>query len=39
MYRVKQPMCASLKLRNYNALDKEFNKLTEIRMPEAQYIF
>ena len=45
MYRVKQLLGASLKLRNYNAqvgetyaMIKAHNKLTGIGMPETQYI-
>ncbi len=45
MYRVKQLLGASLTLRNYNAqvgeayaILKALNKLTEIGMPETQYI-
>jgi len=45
MYRVKQLLRASLKLRNYNAqvgetyaMIKALNKLTGIGMPETQYI-
>lgn len=45
MYRVKQPLCASLKLRNYNAqvaenygMGKALYKLTGIGIPKTQYI-
>ena len=45
MYRVKQLLGASLRLRNYNAqvgetyaMIKALNKRTGIGMPETQYI-
>ncbi|MBN8102820.1 hypothetical protein J0J22_08065 [Vibrio vulnificus] len=45
MYRVKQLLDGKLSLRNYNAqvgeayaLSKALNKLTELGMPETQYI-